>query len=158
MREEDATLIVNWRNRPEDASSYRTPRKLTLEEHLQWFRSPRPGRIDYVIELRNERRCIGTIHFKNISHAQHSAESGRLIGDPDCRGRGFGRESAVAWFRYGFEQLGLRQIYGITHASNVANIALNRSLGSQIINSGTSEEFVKMVLRLEDAQKNGLLD
>jgi RimJ/RimL family protein N-acetyltransferase len=160
MCESDATLVVAWRTRPEDSHSFLSDQLITLESHLKWFRSARHGRLDYIMERRSDCRCIGTLHFKNIDLRVGSAESGRLIGDLDCRGQGYGRESAIAWFRFGFDKLALKRIYGVTSAENAANLALNTSLGATVDAHGTvaglPTGFVRSVLSIEAARSSGL--
>jgi len=160
MRASDAPFIVAWRSRPEDAQSFLGGQNITLESHLKWFHSARPGRLDYMIDRRDDGRCIGTLHFKNIDTVSGTAESGRMIGELDCRGQGFGKESAIGWFRFGFEQLKLKRIYSLTSAGNTANLALNASLGAVIEAcgpaDGVQEGFVRCVLTLESARGGGL--
>ena len=150
MHESDASQILAWRNSPENLQMMEQQVPITLESHLAWFRSPRLGRVDYVMLRRDTDAVIGVLSFKNIEEG--AAESGRMIGDLSSRGRGMALESAEAWFRYGFEVLGLRRIIGITHHRNEANIRLNTKLGYQVdaeASEGIKGEFVKMALSIE---------
>jgi RimJ/RimL family protein N-acetyltransferase len=147
MHESDAALIVAWRNSPETLQMMEQQVPITLESHLAWFRSPRLGRVDYVMLRRDTDAVIGVLSFKNIEEG--AAESGRVIGDLASRGQGLALESAEAWFRYGFEVLGLRRIIGITHHRNEANIRLNSKLGYQEDAEEAKGEFVRMTLSIE---------
>lgn len=158
MGEEDAPYVVAWRSAGTPAHAFLNSKPVTLESHLAWFRGPRPNRIDYVIERKTDGMPVGTLHFKNIDCEKGTAESGRLIGDPVMRGQGLGRESAVAWLRHGFVELGLKEIHGITSVDNESNIALNRSLGYVVAEGGGAPGgFVRMVLTKERARESGWL-
>lgn len=153
MTEADAPLVVAWRNEPDSLSRFASTQPITEAQHLQWFRGERRGRVDYVIERKDTGRPIGVLNFKNIDDERRSAESGRLIGDLSARGQGFASEAAVAWFRYGFEQLGLERIVGITRRDNAANIRLNQSLGYRPADlpGGVAEGFIAMELTRQEA-------
>jgi RimJ/RimL family protein N-acetyltransferase len=126
-------------------------RPLTIEGHLQWFRSERKGRLDYVLERAADGVGIGLINFRNLDFELGEGESGRLIGEPAFRGQGYAREAALVWFRFGFLNLGLERIVGVTRVENEANLALNRSLGYMEV-AGAAAGFVKMVLTREAAE------
>lgn len=161
MREEDAERVVSWRNQAGDETAFLAGTRLTLEEHLRWFRGPRADRVDYVIVRREDGGLIGTLHFKNIDLAAGTAESGRLIGDRRERGKGYGWEAAVAWLSFGFLELGLRRVIGVTHEANTANLELNRKLGYALEGSGAKdglpEHYVRLVLTREAAARAGWL-
>jgi UDP-4-amino-4,6-dideoxy-N-acetyl-beta-L-altrosamine N-acetyltransferase len=151
MTEGDGELMVAWRNSDEIRSMMMSSVSFTLAEHLEWFRTGRRNRLDWMIELKGKGRVIGTVHFKNIDLKKGVAESGRLIGDLTDRRQGFARESAVAWFGYGFGCLGLNRIIGVTRRSNQSNIELNRSLGYEVTEDIEGDDFIRMELTRERA-------
>jgi RimJ/RimL family protein N-acetyltransferase len=151
MTEVDGDLIVAWRNHEEVRATTLSGASFSLAEHLEWFRTGRRNRLDWMIELKGKGRVIGTVHFKNIDLESGVAESGRLIGDLTARRQGFARESAVAWFGYGFGCLGLKRIIGVTRRNNQSNIELNRSLGCEVTEDLEGDDFIRMELTRERA-------
>lgn len=135
MREDDARLIVDWRNEPSTAAMFFSEPP-SLREHLEWFHGPRVGRVDYVVVRRNLDRPIGVVNFKSIDEDRRTAEGGKMIGDLASRGLGMAKEAYAAWLLYGFGTLGLKSVMVRTREDNTANIALNRKLGFE-----TGERF-----------------
>jgi len=145
-------LIVQWRNDPDESALFFASPP-TLSDQLSWFRSPRHNRIDYAICEQDSDKTIGTINFKNIDLQERTAESGKLIGDKDARGKGYAKEASAAFYMYGFAQLSLNAIFVQTRADNHPNIHLNTRLGYEITDSfhdraGDNEvhEFYRMRL------------
>jgi ribosomal-protein-alanine N-acetyltransferase len=151
MTEADGALIVAWRNHEETRAMFRSSEKMTLERHLEWFRGSRASRLDAMIVLKESGRVIGTVNFKDIQVVPGVAESGRLIGDLEARRKGYARESAIAWFGFGFRELGLKRIIGVTHRNNHSNIELNKSLGYEFVEDQEGGDFVRMELTYERA-------
>ena len=132
MCEDDAEMVVAWRNDPSAAAMFFSSPP-TLEEHRRWFASPRRGRADYVIIRRDESRPIGVVNFKDISESNRQAEAGKLLGDHASRGQGMAKEAFAAWLYYGLYDLGIRQTVVRTRQDNEANIHLNRRLGFEVV-------------------------
>ncbi len=152
MREEDAELIVAWRNEPSTAAMFFIAPP-TLDEHLRWFHSGREWRVDYVIVRKEEGRPIGVVNFRDIDEVRGVAEGGKLIGDLNSRGRGMAKEAFAAWLMYGFGTLGLRRVMIRTRTDNTANIRINEKLGFHVEEryrhraaDGVVREFVMMTL------------
>jgi RimJ/RimL family protein N-acetyltransferase len=151
MTEADGELIVAWRNDEETRRMTLSGAALTLEQHLEWFRTSRAHRLDSMVVLKDSGRVIGTVSFKDIHRQPGAAESGRLLGDLAARGKGYARESALAWFGYGFRSLGLRRIIGVTRRTNAPNIRLNKLLGYEVIEDQEGDDFIRMELTYERA-------
>ena len=113
MTEEDAELIVTWRNKPELKRFFISQSDFTMEGHLKWFRSMKEsGRACQMMIIdKKDDRPLGSVDIKDIDHVHHKGEYGIFIGDEAARGRGIGTEAAKLMIRYGFEQLGLHRIY-----------------------------------------------
>lgn len=82
------------------------------------------------VELRGDERCIGTM-TAHVDLNHERADLGILIGDPDARGRGYGREAWVALMRYLFEVRRLRKLTAGMIAENVPMVRLAECAGMQ---------------------------
>ncbi|MFO7742417.1 MAG: GNAT family N-acetyltransferase [Anaerolineae bacterium] len=166
MREKDAKLIVEWRNDPAIRKWLFSDRTLTVESHLEWFRRPKPDRLDYVICLREARRPIGTVSFTRIEPQEATAEVGILLGDRTQWGEGLATETYRRWLPFGFRRLDLQYIYGRTLSTNHRNIRKNLRLGfcvekilrDEYRRGDEVHDVVVMGLRREDARELGLLE
>ena len=166
MREEDAELIVQWRNDPAIRKWLFSTDPLTVQSHLEWFRRPKPDRLDFVICLRESERPIGTVNFTNIDFQNAKAEAGKMLGDRTQWGKGLAKEAFRLWLAFGFERLGLTHIYVRTLSTNHRNIKLNEQLGFRVEKILCEEyqrgdelyDVVVMGLAREDAQQLGILE
>lgn len=70
---------------------------------------------------------IGWFSLKYAGKSPHVEIGYRLL--PDAWGRGFATEGAAALRAYGFDDLGLDRIIGITHPGNVASQRVLRKIG-----------------------------
>lgn len=113
VTEEDADLIVGWRNKPSVKKYYIYQGEFTREGHLKWFRTMKEsGRAcQMMIMDKNGDIPLGVVDIKDIDHDHHKGEYGIFIGDEAARGRGIGTEAAKLMIQYGFEELGLHRIY-----------------------------------------------
>lgn len=75
---------------------------------------------------------IGLLAFLDYDKQQNKAELRKLIGDPNHRAKGLGKEATKLWIQYGISKLGLTKIYLNTLQTNVRNIRLNEELGFKV--------------------------
>jgi len=80
----------------------------------------------WVIQLKNNPDCIGTICLWNISKDRKTAEIGYdlLL---DFHGKGIMTEALVSVLKYGFDKLNFNLIEAFTHKDNQASINLLQS-------------------------------
>lgn len=128
MTEADAELAVRWRNADRVREACFGQQKLTVESHLNWFRSRR-SREDWIFREKASGAGIGILHLKDIDTKNGIAEFGKLVGDAEFLGKGFAKEASYAFLKYAFESLGLRKVFIRTFADNRDNLALNYRLG-----------------------------
>lgn len=72
---------------------------------------------------------VGVVSLMNISSANGSAELSIILGRPEDRDRGYGREAIRTILDYGFGERGLHRVGLSVFAFNEAAIALYRKLG-----------------------------
>jgi len=166
MEEEDAELIVKWRNDPEISKWLFAPEPITLESHLEWFRHPKVDRLDFVICLSKSQRPVGTVSYTNIDTVNAKAEAGKMLGERKLWGRGLAKEAFRLWLAFGFEKLELKYIYVRTLSTNYGNIKLNEKLGfhtEQVLKGEYQRgdelfDVVVMGLTRENARQAGILE
>ena len=93
----------------------------------------------YVIELREERRVIGTIGLMNFSRANRSAEVGYSLSRAYWN-RGLMSEALQAMIKYCFEELKLNRIEAQHEVENPASGAVMRHAGMRL--EGTLRERI----------------
>ena len=84
-----------------------------------------------VITLPND-KPIGSVAFINYDEVHPKAELRKVIGEPEMRGKGLGKEATKLWIKYGISGLGLKKIYLHTLNTNIRNIKLNEEMGFQV--------------------------
>ena len=101
---------------------------------------------------------IGVVAFLNIDKVHRKAELRKLIGAPEHRARGYGKEATRYWIKYGFQKLNLKKIYLNTIDTNIHNIKLNEEMGFKVegilrneaVVDGVPCDVLRMGLLLED--------
>ena len=159
MTEEDAEQVVKWRNsRHISEMTFQASGVLfTVEKHLDWFRSTRSSRLDYIIEIKNSSNPIGSLSFSfvDLKRLGVCGEIGKYIGEEECLGKGYASEAVSRWIDYGFYDMGLECVVSRTRANNLANIRVNKKLGFSVRPwpeefGSVTEEWCFMCLTRED--------
>ncbi|WP_081618347.1 GNAT family N-acetyltransferase [Thioalkalivibrio sp. ALE31] len=159
MSEEDADLVVKWRNsrRISSETLQASDVLLTVEDHLSWFRRTRSSRLDYIMVTKDGEVPIGCLSFRFVELKGFGlcGESGRYIGEETYLGNGYASEAAARWLKFGFYDLSLDCVVGRTRCSNVANIRMNKRLGYRFHAwpdefGSVSEEWCFMYLTREE--------
>ncbi|MEM8486721.1 MAG: GNAT family protein [Bacteroidota bacterium] len=88
-------------------------------------------------------RPIGCVAFLDYDQTQQKAELRKLIGEPDMRGRGYGKRATRLWINYGLQALGLQKIYLNTLSNNIRNIRINEELGFSVEGILRNEVYIE---------------
>lgn len=89
------------------------PAPQTLEGMAPWYDEHMSGQDDvawFSVYERATWRHIGFSELKDIDYRNRTAELTLMVGEPECRGRGYGTEIVRLTLDYGFTALGLRNI------------------------------------------------
>ena len=159
---EDAAMIVRWRGMLHVARSAKlTKGNISLEQHKEWFVRTRDNRLDYVIELTEDKVPIGSLSFawRVLPGFNLSAELGKFIGEERFLGQGYASEATKLWLDYGFNKLKLDVVVARTRKGNLSNIRVNEKMGFSIEPrhpqfNKTSDEWVFMQLTHEQWRAN----
>lgn len=115
VEEADLPLLHEWSNDEAlwaDLGGWRFPS--SLDSARAWFAGLKADDANHrwVIETLAEGRAIGTANLVGIDWKNRHATHGMLLGPPDLRGKGYGRDVVMAAMRYAFDELGLERLDG----------------------------------------------
>jgi RimJ/RimL family protein N-acetyltransferase len=104
---------------------------VTIEEATAWYepRAAGDGNSWFTIYDRATWRPIGYTEIDEIDWRVGTAGFGILIGEADCRGRGYGTETTRLMLDYAFTALGLRNVMLATDSFNLAGLHAYRKAG-----------------------------
>jgi diamine N-acetyltransferase len=125
-------LIARWRG---DFAVLRTlgdiPRAVTIEQATASYERMAVSTDAYWFAIYEQatRRPIGHTDLFEIDWRSRTATFGLLIGEADCRGKGYGTETARLMLDYAFTALGLHSVMLMTDAFNLAGQAAYHKAG-----------------------------
>lgn len=122
MQRELVPLYQRWINDFEAARNLGVPRPLTEDQELAWFTrvSANSDEFHFTIFERASGRPIGNTGLHHVDLRNRTAMFGILIGEADCRGRGYGTEATRLMLDYAFTALGLHSLLLTVHEFNLA--------------------------------------
>jgi diamine N-acetyltransferase len=113
IRQDLLPLYQRWIN---DLGTTRTlgipPLPMTSEKEQEWYDRQSKAEDDapFTIYERETLRPIGNTGLHEIDHRNRSATFGIMIGEPDCRGKGYGTETTRLMLDYAFTALSLHNV------------------------------------------------
>jgi RimJ/RimL family protein N-acetyltransferase len=128
MEEEDASIVVEWRNSTDVARWLVQWKPLSVEEHLAWFKAARLRDVLMMFCTRNG-QAIGTASFYGFDHKRTCAEWGRVCSVRETSKFLGVVECCYLAHRLAFEQLGLCRLHCACAADNMSSIRFNVRLG-----------------------------
>jgi len=132
---------VNNEKNIENLESLYTPTtKDQLENYLKKILNDERIVFLAIIEKDSDKH-IGNIKLGPIDWIKRQATYGRMIGDKESWGKGYGSEAINLILKYGFERLNLHKICAGALSSNIASIKSNKKAGLKIEYTKKSEIF-----------------
>jgi RimJ/RimL family protein N-acetyltransferase len=124
---DDAQFIWELR-RDLDRSKYLHPVEGGVSAQVDWMKAyfDRPDDYYFLVERLRDGRSEGTAGLYGLYHTLHRAEWGRWVLRRDSLAA---IESALLIYRFGFDRLGLEEVYCRTLAANRHVVGLHQSLG-----------------------------
>ena len=98
---------------------------------------------------------FGNARLGHIDWINRSARYGRLIGNADYRGNGYGGEALFLLLKYGFHSLGLNRIWSAANIENSPSRKSNDGVG--MIEEGVLREFIWCDGKFHDAMALSML-
>ncbi len=127
LRRDLLPLYQRWIN---DLGTMRTlglpPHPTTMEKEQDWYdqQSRAEDNVPFTIYERETLRPIGNTGLDGVDHRNRTATFGIVIGEPECRGKGYGTETTRLMLDYAFTALGLHNVvwHGVSSSRNDAGI------------------------------------
>ena len=110
----DSNFIYNLRKKKKISKYLNSPPN-SVYDQIQWIKNniKKKDTLDFVIICKKKNKRIGTICFDRIKKTK--AEWGRWI----CLGTSIQNiEAAIILIKFGFEELGFKEIYSLTNINN----------------------------------------
>jgi RimJ/RimL family protein N-acetyltransferase len=132
LRRELLPMYQRWIN---DLGTTRTldlpPQPMTIEKEQAWYEGQSKTEHDttFTIYERGTLRPIGNTGLHEIDHRNGTTTYGIVIGEPDCRGKGYGTETTRLMLDFAFTALGLHNVMLMVFEFNPAGIAAYRKAG-----------------------------
>jgi len=111
-----------WHNDIATTRTFALPLPTTLEQEEAFYAemTAASDRAFFTVYERRAWRAVGSAYLTDINHAHRHAEFGVLIGEPTCRGQGYGTETTSLVLDFAFTALGLHSVMLTVYAFNVA--------------------------------------
>ena len=93
------------------------------------IKGERPDWIGFAIYELPDLRPIGVTNVRDFATPSRTAEFGIAIGEPDCRGKGYGTEATRLLLDFAFTVLGVHNVWLDTVSYNVAAIRAYEKAG-----------------------------
>ena len=111
-----------WHNDVATTRTYALPLPTTLEQEEASFTGLTEARdmAFFTVYERAGWQAVGTTYLTDIDRRQRRAEFGVLIGEPTCRRKGYGSETASLMLDFAFTALGLHSVMLTVYEFNLA--------------------------------------
>jgi RimJ/RimL family protein N-acetyltransferase len=125
-------LYQRWIN---DLGTARTldlpPQPMTLEKEQEWYeeQAKSENSVPFTIYERRTLRPIGNAGLDGVDHRNRTASFGIVIGEPDCRGKGYGTETTRLLLDFAFTALGLNNVMLTVFEYNPAGVRAYEKAG-----------------------------
>lgn len=152
LRKDDLALTMAWRNHPASRQWFHSDSEIAWDDHVAWFERYLERDDDYVFILTIDEIPVAQVSLYDI--AAGDAEFGRLLVDPDARGRGIGGLASRLCLQVADELMNLKSLRLEVKEDNQTAIRIYRELGfSDAVDSRPHEGSILM--RRQSANVNG---
>lgn len=131
-KKEDMPILLEWRNNPDNRKYYREYKESNIEDQILWYENimmKDPSWHHFVVKpIDNPNKVIGVVLLNHIHYVYRTGEFGITLGDPEYRGKGYGKDMLITLIKYGFEQLNLNRIWCEVYSNN-ESVHLYRKIG-----------------------------
>ena len=132
VKEDDLGSYLNWLRDVESNSFIISARAdYGLAELVEFIESTNldVNALLFGIFLREDQKFIGTLKVQPIDFLEGTSWLGIMIGSPEFRGHGYGREALLEVMEFLLNSLKLREIFLGVDLKNIDAISLYRNLG-----------------------------
>ena len=117
--------------------------KTNLKKEKKWLNDYKKNKDKKFFTICDNSKPIGFMGLSNISKINKNADLFIVIGEDDCRGRGFGKIAMKWLIDYGFTKQKLHKINLGVVENNILTINLYKSLGFVLEGRMKEEVFYK---------------
>ncbi len=125
--------------------------------------APGKDRVDLMVCESSGERPVGLVSLHDLDPIARQAALGKMIGNPEYRGKGVAHEATRLILAYGFDSLELHRIYLRTLGGSLKNIKLNERLGFRFegvledaaVSEGKFADVVLMAMLREEFRLTG---
>lgn len=145
--ESDANQIVTWRSNPEVYKYFTVSKKLTMTEHLNWYRNMYlldSERIDMIALEKIKQIPIGVFGIKK--EAGGSCVEVSYLVDPQYQSRGYAREAMITLMCFAKEKWCCETAMAEIHKDNISSISFAKRLG--FLEEEKESDFIVMKMQL----------
>jgi RimJ/RimL family protein N-acetyltransferase len=132
LEEADARQVCDWRNHPDIARFFHR-KHIEPDAYIKWMRevAADPNQGLYAIVAKSDSALLGTIAFKlnRTENKDITATLGIMIGNPACRGQGFGEEGMEVIAKDLADRFGVVKTIVEVLQENMSAIAFYEKLG-----------------------------
>jgi RimJ/RimL family protein N-acetyltransferase len=128
--EADLPVTLGWRNHPESRGWFHSTGVISPDQHRQWFARYRERDDDYVFVLELAGTPVAQTALYDI--AGGSAEFGRMLVDPDARGRGISHRAIALCLLVADGPLDLRELHLEVKSANARAISAYERAGFRL--------------------------
>ena len=128
ITEKDAKLIVGWRSDFETYRYFLNPHKITLEEHLKWYKNiykKDENRVDYIAITKASTEPIGVF---GLIYQDKTVEVNYLLGEA-FRGCGYASEAVDFFISYAKGTRKVKTAVAEVHKDNKPSLLLAERMG-----------------------------
>lgn len=131
LRRDLIPLYNGWNNDFETTRTLGSSRPVILEEEINAFEQVSKSReyIFFTIYEKHTMQPIGNTYLSNIDYKHRSSEFNIVIGEKNCRGKGYGTEAAQLILNYAFKIEGLHNVFLKVYEFNEAAIRAYEKAG-----------------------------
>lgn len=133
---DDLATTLAWRNDPGSRTWFHSDDVIAWESHVAWFEGYLGRDGDHVFILEDEGRPAAQVSLYRVTDG--SAEFGRLLVDPDARGKGYGNLASRLCLQVADERLGLDRVHLEVKRDNAAAIKIYEGLGFVVEESSST--------------------
>jgi RimJ/RimL family protein N-acetyltransferase len=132
LRRDLVPLYQRWMN---NLGTMRTldlpPYPITMEKEQDWYDrvSRAESDVSFTIYESETLWPIGNTGLHEVDYRNRTASFGIIIGEPECRGKGYGTETTRLMLDYAFTALGLHNVMLIVFEFNDAGIKAYQKAG-----------------------------
>lgn len=123
---------IKWRLNKRIRNTLQNNSPLDINNQINWYKTSRKIRIDYLVFERITKEPIGVWSFKKTINRKKFLkimEQGRYIGNDKFLGKGLASEVALCWLDFGFNFLNLDKIISIHISNNIVPQKINLKIG-----------------------------